>query len=167
MKKTAFMVAAALLVQGCAYAISADLAKKADKNIPIDQLETDPYRYKGRLVILGGTIAKTINTNQATLIEVLHKPLDNWGKPMTKQSGARFIVLHTGRLNPLLYGPGRDITVAAVVEGTRRKGLGEPEDSYPVVLAKELKLWPGERPSWSKPQYLDPLYDPYTSPRQY
>ena len=35
------------------------------------------------LIILGGTIAKTSNINQATLIEVIQKPLDHWGKPMT------------------------------------------------------------------------------------
>lgn len=168
MNKMIFMMGAALLLQSCTYAISPDLSKKADSTISFDQLQTDPELYKGTLVILGGTIALSNNIKDGTLIEVSQAPLDHWGKPMTrKQPAGRFIVLYTGYLDVLVYGPGRDITVAGVIEGIRRKGLGDATNSYPVILSKELKLWPKERQSWSRPQYLDPLYDPYSSPRQY
>jgi outer membrane lipoprotein len=168
MKKIAFMLGAALLFQGCTYAISPDLARQADKNLPFQQIEADPELYKGTLVILGGTIDQIKNVGQDTMLEVVQKPLDHWGRPLhTKQSGGRFLVLSTGYLDTLVYSPGHDITVAAVVQGSRRKGLDEGDYSYPVLLAKELKLWPRENQSWSRPEYLDPLYDPYTSPRQY
>jgi outer membrane lipoprotein len=167
MNKIMFMMSVALLLQGCTYAISPDLAKQADKNVLFEQLEADPESYKGKLVILGGTIVHTSNTEQGALIEVEQKSLDKWGKPVpTKKSGGRFMVQHTGYLNALVYGPGRDITVAAVVDGVR-KSIDNVESAYPVVLSKELKLWPRERQSWNRPQYLDPLYEPYTSPKYY
>lgn len=158
----------ALLIQGCTYAISPDLAKKADKTIQFDQLETDPEIYKGSLVLLGGTIEKSSNIKDGTLIEVSQKPLDRWGKPITaKQSAGRFLVLYPGYLDVVVYRAGRDITVAGSVKGTRQKGPGGSADTYPVIVSKELKLWPDERRSWNRPQHMDPFYDPYASPREY
>jgi outer membrane lipoprotein len=172
MKKIAFMMCVALFFQGCTYAISHDLAKQADKNIPFETLENDPESYKGKLVILGGVIAQLTNIQQGTLIEVVQKPLDTWGKPRrTDQSGGRFIILYTRYLDSFVYAPGREITVAAEVQGTRHKALGPDNYTYPVVLSKELKLWPRERPPLYRPNYMDPLlYDPNSpggSMRQY
>jgi outer membrane lipoprotein len=120
---------------------------------------------KGKLVILGGTIARTENTNKGAVIEVIQRPLDYWGKPKrTDRTGGRFLVLFPGNLNALVYGPGRDLTVAAEVEGTRGSAPGEEADySYPVVAARELKLWERERESWDRPQWIDPLYDPFST----
>ncbi len=169
MHKIALILGAAFLFQGCTYAISPELAGRADKSIPFDQLENDPGLYRGTLVILGGTIAGTHIIENATLIEVVQKPLDRWGKPLrTGQTGGRFIIEHAGYLNVHTFAAGRQLTVAAVIAGSRRKSLSGDSYLYPVVLSKELKLWPPEHGStWSRPQYLDPLYDPYTSPLQY
>jgi hypothetical protein len=53
MKKIALLMSVALFFQGCSYAISPELAKRADKAIPYEALERDPEPYKGKLVILG------------------------------------------------------------------------------------------------------------------
>jgi len=173
MKKIVLLMTIALFFQGCSYAISPDLAKRADKTIPFEMLERDPEPYKGKLVILGGIITRTTPVKQGTLIEVLQKPLDYWGKPRrTDTSGGKFLVYYSAYLDPLIYAPERELTVAAEVEGVRSKALGDVEYSYPVVLSKELKLWPQERQSpYNRPDYMDPLrYDPNNpgnSMRQY
>lgn len=172
MMKTAFLMSIALFFQGCSYAISPDLVKRADKTIPFESLERDPEPYKGKLVILGGIITQTIPVQKGTLIEVLQKPLDYWGKPRrTDTSGGKFLVHYTAYLDPLVYAPEREITVAGEVEGTRSEALGDIEYTYPVVLSRELKLWPRERPPQYRPDYMDPLrYDPNNpgnSMRQY
>lgn len=169
MKLRVLGVGALLLFQGCTYAISPDLASRADKNISFETIENDPETYKGKLVILGGTIVQTANIKQNTMLEVEQKPLDYWGKPKrTQRPGGRFKVLYTGYLNAMVYAPGREITVAAEVEGSRSKALGDNESGILIVLSKELKLWPRERQTWDKPQYMDPLlYDPYNPNRQY
>jgi starvation-inducible outer membrane lipoprotein len=64
----------------------------------------------------------------------------------------------------MLYAPGREITAAAEVKGTRSKAAGETDYSYPVFLAKELKLWPSGRKGWDTPQWFDPLNSPLGPP---
>jgi outer membrane lipoprotein len=167
MKKIWLITGATILfLQGCTYAISPDLAKNA-VNLPFDELENEPELYAGKLVILGGSISLAGNSADGTLIEVSQKPLDYWGKPLQgKEQGGLFLVLYTAYLDVQVYGRGRNITVAGVVAGTRRKGLST-DYALPVIISKELKLWPSERRSWKRPPHLDPLYDPYSSPRQY
>ncbi len=162
MKRFAFLIGVALFFQGCTYAISPDLARRADKNIPFDSFERDPEPYKGKLIILGGIITQTTPFKHGTLLEVLQKPLDYWGKPLrTDTSGGKFLVYSSAYLDPLVYAPEREITVAAEVEGIRSRTLGDVEYGYPVVLSRELKLWPRERPPQYRPDYMDPLlYDP-------
>ncbi len=168
MKKLACAVGATLFLLGCAYAISPGLARQADKNIPFESLQVDPESYKGKLVILGGVIVQTAREAEGTLIDVSQKPLDAWGKPQrTVKTGGRFLISYSGYLDPLVYAAGREITVAAEIAGVHGKAPGAVGDTYPVVLSKELKLWPKERPPMYRPDYLDPLYDPYASPRQY
>lgn len=168
MEKRAFMLSVALLLHGCAYAISPDMAKQADTTVTFKELRADPERFKGKIVILGGAVIQTTALQQNTLIEVEEKPLDYWGMPKrTKKTGGRFNALVRGYLDPLVYAPGRQITVAAEVAGTHSAELGEAEYSDPVVVAKEIKLWPRERESQDKLQWMDPLYDPYKSPREY
>ncbi len=157
----------AAILQGCTYAISSDMVAQTDKTITFEMVLADPDSFKGKVVILGGTIAETVNTKEGTMIEVEEKPLDYWGKPKrTSAIGGRFLVFSSGYLNPMVYAPGRQLTTAAEIAGTRSKALGGLEYSYPVVLAREIKLWPPERATWSTPQWLDPLYDPYGPERR-
>lgn len=154
-------VGAALLLQGCAYAISSGVSRSADRSLAFPQLQKDPSAFKGKTVILGGVIAGTRSLKTGTTIEVVQKELDYWGKPRrTDQTGGRFLVLTGGRLDPLVYAPGRELTVAAEVTGTEEKGLGEAGIPYPLVHAVEMKLWPREPQARDRPTWLDPLYDP-------
>ncbi len=169
MRKLVVLFAFALLLQSCTYAISRDMVAQVDKTITFEMLQADPDSFKGKITILGGAIANITHTKQGTVIEVVQKPLDYWGKPKrTKRTGGRFLVIYPGYLDTFIYAPGREITVAAEVEGTRSKALGEMEYSYPVVMAKEMKLWERERPTWDKPQWIDPLANPFgpTNPAQ-
>ena len=167
MKKIVALSAVALLLQGCTYAISPEMSARVDKTISFEMIQADPDTFKGKLVLLGGTIAMTVNSEQGTVIEVVQKPLDYWGKPKrTDRTGGRFLVLSPGYLDAMIFAPGREITVAAEVAGARSKSLEGMEYSYPVVIAKELKLWERERRSWNQPQWIDPLNDPFYPARQ-
>jgi len=167
MKRIVALSAVALLLQGCTYAISPEMSARVDKTISFEMIQADPDTFKGKVVLLGGTIAQTVNSRQGTVIEVVQKPLDYWGKPKrTDRTGGRFLLLSPGYLDVMIFAPGREITVAAEVAGTRSKALDEMEYSYPVVIARELKLWERERQSWDKPQWIDPLNDPFYPARQ-
>jgi len=161
MKMLVILFAAALLLQGCSYAISPNMADKADKTLSFEKLQADPEAFTGRLLILGGTIAEITAINQGMLIEVDQKQLDYWGKPVrTSRTGGRFIVFHPGYLNTMIYGQGVDITIAGEVLGLTSPMIGDRPSLYPIILVKELKRWERERKSRDSPQWIDPLYDP-------
>ena len=154
-------VGAALLLQGCSYAISSSATRNADRTLTFQQLQADPSLYKGKTVILGGVMAGTRTTKTGTTIEIIQKELDYWGKPRrTVRSGGRFLVFTSSLLDPLVYSAGRELTVAAEVTGREEKGLGEAGIPYPLLHAVEMKLWPRELQARESPTWLDPLYDP-------
>jgi len=151
----------ALLLQGCSYAISPAVSRTADRAVTFEHIQADPLSLKGKTVILGGLIFQILYVKNGTYIEIDQKELDYWGKPRrTNRTGGRFIVLHPRALDALLFAPGREITVAGVVTGTEKRSLGESAVMCPLINAREIKLWPQEKPGWDKPQFLDPLHDP-------
>jgi outer membrane lipoprotein len=112
MNKLSTILVYALLLQGCTYAVSPLFREKADRSITFDQLLADPDLYKGKVLILGGTIVETAVKQKGTLITVAERPLDYWGKPIrTTRTGGRFFLFHPDALDAFLYAPGRDLTV--------------------------------------------------------
>lgn len=167
MKTILVLFCSLLFLQGCTYAISPGLADRADKTIPFEKLQADPDSFKGKLLVLGGTIVQAMAVNQGTLLEVDRKPLDYWGKPVrTSRKGSRFLAFSPGHLNTMAYAPGVDITLAGEVLGTGSPMIGDKRYDDPVVFVKELKLWERERPARDSPQWMDPLYDPNGPGRQ-
>jgi outer membrane lipoprotein len=149
-----------VLLHGCTYAISPTVANKADRTILFEKLQADPEAYKGKLVILGGSILQITSLKKGSLIEVAQKKLDYWGKPeRTHRTGGRFFIFYPRFLDPMVYSPGRDITMAGEVLGLSSPLLGDKQYDLPVILSKEFKLWERERRSWDKPAWIDPLYD--------
>ena len=101
------------------------------------------------------------HVKNGTLIEIVQKELDYWGKPRrTDRTGGRFIVHQPRTLDVLVFAPGREITIAGEVTGDDERSAGESAVMYPRINAREIKLWPREYPGWDKPQFMDPLYDP-------
>jgi outer membrane lipoprotein len=149
------------LLQGCSYAISPDVSRTADRTITFEQIQADPSSFKGKTVILGGLIARVSHVKNGTLIEIVQKELDYWGKPRrTDRTGGRFIVHQPRTLDVLVFAPGKEITVAGEVTGTEERSPGDSAVLYPLINAREIKLWPREKSGWDKPSFLDPLHDP-------
>lgn len=157
-----------LLLQGCTYAISSAVTSRADRTVPYEKLDADPTAFAGKIVILGGVIAQVQSVRSGTLVAIDQKELDYWGKPRrTDRSGGRFLVLHHAYLDPMIYAAGREITVAGEVSAKEQPGLGDDASTYLLLLSREMKLWPLERFTSDKPQWLDPLYDPRSSQGKY
>ena len=158
----------ALLMQGCSFAISPDVTRSADRTITFAKLQEDPPSHKGKTVILGGLIDQTKNVKTGTLIEVIQKELDYWGRPRrTDRTGGHFIVFQPRHLDVMVFAPGREITVAGEVTGAEEASLGGTAGTYVLINARETKLWQKEKPGFDRPQFLDPLYDPTTPQSKY
>ena len=162
--RTIFLLGALLVTQGCSYAISSQTTAQADRSIPFTKLSAEPADYAGKLVILGGEIVGTRTTKGGSVIEVRQKELDYWGKPRrTNRSGGIFVILHRAQLDPMVYAPERELTVAGEVVRGGEGSVGADLAGHLVLQSKELKLWPRERLTSDKPQWLDPLHDPRSS----
>src|SRR3990172_7644873 len=133
----------------CAPVISPEVLKTVDKTITFEQILTNPDAYKNKMVLLGGTIIKTINLPDETLIEVIQQPLNRGNMPKDPEaSKGRFIIVFKEFKDPAIFSPGRLITVAGEVIGSQTRPLGETNYNYPLLTPKEYYLWrPYEGPS--------------------
>ena len=146
-------MASFLLLAGCAPVISKGALKEVDQGLSFVQLLENPEAYRGKTVLLGGTIIETQNLSERTLIVVLQRHLGFRKKPSGEDvSRGRFIVYAPGFLDPAIYRHGRKITVVGSVVGREVRPLGEIEYSYPVIEKKELHLWPPEESYVTEPR---------------
>jgi len=140
------VMAAILLLVGCAHVISKQVLKEVDTNTTFAQVSKAPDAYKGKTVLFGGDIIEAKNLPDKTLITVLQRPLGTRGRPAAGDaSEGRFIIQTPGFLDPAIYSPGRKITVAGRVVGKEKRLLGEIQYTYPVIEKRELYLWPEEK----------------------
>jgi outer membrane lipoprotein len=136
----------ALLLSACTPVISPQLMDQVDRNLTYDALASRPDEFKGKKVMLGGTIVQTVPKPGETEIEVVQKQVSSSGEPyLTDKSEGRYLVVVDRFLDPAIYRSGRDITVAGEVRGSMLRRLGEIDYRYPVIAAQELYLW--KRPS--------------------
>ena len=152
-------------IASCVHVISRDLREQADPILNLQHVLTNPpQQYQGKLVVWGGEIIRTTNQKDgSTLIEVLQKPLDRWDEPVdTSASEGRFLIRGQQFLDPLIYSQGSNITVAGEIQGEELMALGETNYRYPVLLEKQIYLWP-IYPDYYYPYpgYYDPFWYPY------
>jgi len=147
-------MAAMLLLAGCAHVISKETLKEVDRSATFAQVVKAPDAYVGKTVLFGGEIIETKNFADKSQIVVLQHPLDSRDRPVAGDvSEGRFIILTSGFLDPAIYSPGRQITVAGRVVGNEKHPLGEIEYTYPVIEKQGLYLWPAAGPASAEPRW--------------
>jgi outer membrane lipoprotein len=147
-------IMALLLLVGCTHVISEETLKQVDMNATFAQVVKAPDAYRGKTVLFGGDIIETKTFADKSQIVVLQHPLDRRDRPVAGDvSEGRFIILTSGFLDPAIYGPGRQVTVAGKVVGKERHPMGEIEYTYPVIEKQGLYLWPVERPASAEPRW--------------
>ena len=143
-----------LVMTGCAPVISQEALKEVDQSVRFEELLENPDAYEGKIVLLGGEIIKTENLPDKTVIIVLQRSLGYNQKPDSEgESKGRFIVSTPGFLDPAIYRPRREITVAGSVMGKEVRPLGELEYAYPIIEKKELYVWPPEGAPATTPRF--------------
>jgi outer membrane lipoprotein len=148
-------------LNACTPVISHQLMEQVDRNLTYGTLTSRSDEAKGKIVLLGGTIVQTLPKPTQTEIEAVQKQLSSSGEPyLTDKSEGRFLVIVGRFLDPAIYRPGRDITVAGEVREPVLRRLGEIDYRYPVISGMELYLWKEPIPPRPYP-YGDPWGDPY------
>jgi outer membrane lipoprotein len=130
---------AVLLVAGCATPF--DIGAATRDILPREAAQR-PEIAQGREVAWGGTIVNATNLTDSTQFEVVAYPLDHNNRPQSDAGPlGRFLIVHPGYLETADYAPGRLVTVAGTVTGTRSGKVGEAQYVYPVVAANRMHLW--------------------------
>ncbi len=160
------LTATVLLVAGCVSAPNAIRFESAT-HLPLQQAVQQPEAHKGTSVRWGGLVARVENRPEDTLVEIVGQPLDSMGRPETTDStGGRFIALVPGFLDPVIYEPGREITVVGALGDAIAGKIGDHNYKFPVVISSGYHLWQ-ERPDYyyvGVPySHWDPFWYPYYS----
>lgn len=102
-----------------------------------------PERYGDARVVWGGRVLEVRNGAAASEIVVLAYPLDGSQRPQPDQSSeGRFVVALPGYVESLDYPPGRYVSVAGRLAGTRVEPVDAHDYRYPEVAADAVHLWP-------------------------
>jgi outer membrane lipoprotein len=148
------VLAVILALSGCTSVLSTSVVQEADDKIAFPDLQKQPERYRGAVVILGGQIVETVVKENETWVQVLQLPLGAQQRPdNTASSQGRFIVIYKRFADPFVYEKGRKITVAGVVQGGQVITLNDRPHTVPVLLEQESYLWKTE-------DYYYPAYGP-------
>lgn len=134
---------------------------QAETGPGLAEVKQDIAAAKGRDVLWGGQIVRSINKQEGTLLEILQQPLDRRGRPESSdRSAGRFLVLYPGYLETLIYGQGRQVTVFGPVSGSRTLSLQEIDYTYPLITTADIHLWETE-PEVLRIEHTYPYGDPY------
>ncbi|VVM07162.1 Outer membrane protein slp [Methylacidimicrobium cyclopophantes] len=130
-----------LLLAGCS-PFSSEVRKQIRDQPSFGAIRANPSAYRGRMVLLGGTILYAKHRNRATFLEILEKELNAYDHPVSSdKSDGRFLVGISGSLDLSTYAKGREITVIGRVVGPQPGRIGERRYIYPLIAATKIHLW--------------------------
>lgn len=168
-----------MMLAACASNIPRPIREAPPDNVGIAQVLAEPESLRNSRVRWGGTIAAIENRRDETWIEIVEQPLGSDGLPRrTDRSGGRFLARVPGFLDPSVYAPKRQITVAGYFENIVTRDIGEHPYRFPVVRVDSHYLWPYEPmvihhyyypPYWYEPWYprrIPPPPPPRPAPNQ-
>jgi outer membrane lipoprotein len=158
MARLTLFIAVVVFVSGCAHVMSKDILEKVNPEVTFAELHKAPQAYRGKVVLLGGVIVKTVNKNDGTLLEVYQTEINRRGKPIKLDiSGGRFLAHWKGFLDSEIYQKGRKVTIVGVVKGEEMIRLGEIDYRCPYLVVKDIHLWEKEQPQ----KYMSYPYYPW------
>lgn len=120
------------------------LEDQVERTVAFTDLLKDPERFRGHLVVMGGSVVAARRLAERTRIEVLQLPLDESLEPGTvlTRSQGRFLAFHEEFLDPAVLPTGTRITVVGEVTGSMTEPLDESTYTYPTLTVKKMTIWP-------------------------
>lgn len=126
---------------GCGHVVSPQARSLVDQSLSVEMLFRNPSAYKGKVILVGGTVVAVRNSKAGCFLEIIEHPLDSRGRPRDKDvSHGRLILLSREHLDPELFARGRFVTAVGEVLGEVVHPLDEIEYPYPLLGSKELHI---------------------------
>ena len=146
-KAVSMLFIAALVLAGCAATPDWDL-EDVDEAVTPAVAQAEGADLAGVQVRWAGVIVAIENLDRATQLVVLTYPVDRRGRPeLRKDAYGRVLVEYDAFLEPVVYAPGRSISILGRLEAPRAIRVGEAEREVPFVAAESLHLWEIQRPA--------------------
>lgn len=173
MKRIFAVALTALVCSSCGSIVSRAVLKDVDRAVTVADVQSSPERLVNSRVIWGGTIIKTTNLEETTVIEVLETPLTRSDRPAMEGSGGRFLIKAPGYLDPVVFGTDKMLTIVGTVKGVEKRMIGDMEYPYPVLTPVDIHIFSSRMdrdyapyPPWwyYPPPYYGPYYNPYYYP---
>jgi len=140
-------IALATILGGCAHVMSDEGLKLADRSVSYSELKKNPEQFAGKVILLGGIIAGTKSSGDIIMLEVAQLELFNNGLPdELSPSGGRFLAVSSDLIDPIIYRPGKFVTIIGEVKGKKIQHLEGADYPYPLVSVKELRLFRASEP---------------------
>ena len=152
-----------LTLAGCASDIARPIREAPAVDITLAQALQNPEQLRANAVRWGGAIVSVENQRDASLVEIVERPLDADGQPRnTDKSAGRFLARVQGFLDPAIFAPKRLVTVAGTLDGNSTRRIGEHPYTYPLVQVEHIYLWPLPPRNVQHYYYRSPYwYDPW------
>lgn len=132
------------LLTACATTPKFD-TKNVEFSLTPETVTNLPAETRDKTVVWGGTILDVKNLEKQTRLEILAYPLNDRYRPLTdKKPLGRFIILHSGFLEPTTFALGKSLSVLGKVDGTQSGKVGETRYTYALVKSQQLHLWSKE-----------------------
>jgi outer membrane lipoprotein len=149
--------------------ISSSVKEDADPSLTFAEIRDNPDQHLGKEVLLGGTIVKTEDRQDKTVVEVQQKRLGLFMEPRDglrkeAKTKGRFLVVFPGSLDSTLYQEGKRITVTGQVEGKEMGKLEQGDYLYPVIRARDSHVWTSCGEGYYPHSFYSDYYGGYKSP---
>ncbi|CAG9296761.1 Slp family lipoprotein [Celerinatantimonas diazotrophica] len=114
--------------------------------------------HQGQWALWQGSIAKVNNNDKGTQIQVVMQQLDYQGKVVGDNSPGRFVAHVKQFLDPMIYAPGRTISIKGLITTPTTVVIDKFQQKVPTINAKTFYLWPKVQPN---PEPLPPRFYPF------
>jgi len=131
-----------LYLSACAHVLSPAALQSVTPDLTFEAIKNDPTAHLGKTLLLGGVVISLEVEQDGSTVEIFRWRLDRWGEPIAvDEKGGRFLVRTDHLLDPVLYDPGRLVTLTGSVEGQETRPLGPISYTYPVFRLGESYVW--------------------------
>lgn len=140
-KKFAVVALSLMILAGCAsypeqVRIANNVALTSYENAAQQNIDFGTARWSG-------VIAEVSNKASQTRLEVVYFPSGTNGRPqVSDQTKGRFVAYIKGFLDPIVYQPGKSVTVLGELTRSETGKVDEYEYRYPVIKDARVYLWP-------------------------
>lgn len=136
------VIVSVVLFAGCAIVPESVEVPKGTELVSYSKAVTSGANAQGKMARWGGVIVGVENKPNKTFIELVHFPLNNYGKPNSGgETIGRFKVQIDGFVDPIVFEEGRSATFVGKLVPPTSGMVGEQPYMYPTILADDYHMW--------------------------